>query len=125
MAVTTTEHLRRHLLDSLGYQEPAERLPDLPEIIESECNARFVRLMQNRLVMACFRYGRRDRPDRWRYDFLAGLAKKLQSYRQSGNTENLVDASNYCMLEFSRPSHPEAHFRAEDDRCHCPDRIDE
>jgi len=29
-------------------------------------------------------------------------------------------AANYCLLEFARPQHPEAHWRAEDDHAHCP-----
>lgn len=31
----------------------------------------------------------------------------------TGNTENLLDASNMCRIEFLFPKHPKAHFRAQ------------
>jgi hypothetical protein len=34
--------------------------------------------------------------------------------RDRGNTEYLMDASNFLMIEFMHPRHPDAHFKAED-----------
>jgi hypothetical protein len=31
-----------------------------------------------------------------------------------GNTEYLIDAANYCMIEFLYPKHPDAFFRPTD-----------
>lgn len=35
--------------------------------------------------------------------------------RKPGNTEYLMDAANFCMIEWMLPSHPEAHFKATDE----------
>lgn len=40
----------------------------------------------------------------------------LDKYRETGNTEYLCDAANYCMFEFMYPQHPKAHFRATDSK---------
>lgn len=95
--------------------------PSLEELRETEWNPEFVTRMQNRLVMGSFRYGLWVRPEKWDSDFIAGIRKKLVAYEESGNTEHLVDVGNYALLEFTRPKHPDAHFRAEDDHCHCPE----
>ena len=115
-----TDHIREHLLASLGYAEPPRRMPDLDELRATEWCDAFDVARRYRMLIGAFRYGLLSDPAKWRYDFLGGLRKKLDHYRRTGNTESLVDASNYLMLEFMRPSHPAAHFRAEDDHCHCP-----
>jgi len=89
---------------------------------QTEWSVAFERHMRNRLIMGGIRYGLFCDPDKWRSDFLAGMAKKMKSYRQTGNTEHLVDVANYALLEFVRPQHPGAHWRAEDDHDHCPRR---
>lgn len=38
--------------------------------------------------------------------------ERLRLYRETGNTEWLVDLANFAMIEFMHPSHPQAHFRA-------------
>lgn len=100
-------------------EEPFERLPDLEELRRTEFNHAFIRLMQNRLIIGAFRYGRFG-PAKADYDLLAGIEKKIVEYRTTGNTEALVDAANYCLLEFTYPHHPNAHFRPMDDHVHCP-----
>lgn len=35
-------------------------------------------------------------------------------YRETGNTEYLLDAGNYAMFEYMYPQHEKAHFRATD-----------
>ncbi len=121
--LTVFDHLRDHLLDSLGYAKPAERMPDLAELRETEWPTKaraFVLGMQNRLIMAGFRYARFADLEKRAFDFLEGIEKKLAAYKRTGNTEHLVDLANYAMLEWIWPSHPDAHFRAEDDYHHCP-----
>ena len=39
-----------------------------------------------------------------------------KKYNSTGNTEYLVDASNYLMFEFMYPQHPKAHFKATDSK---------
>ena len=112
---TVTECIRQHLWDTLD-----KKMPDLEILRQTEWSSAFEQCMRNRLIMGSFRYGRFCSRDKWTYDMLAGMEKKLAAYRESGNTENLVDIANYALLEFHHPSHPEAHFHAEDDHSHCP-----
>jgi len=122
--VDVRDWMREHLLTSLGYPHPSRRdqLP-LDELWDTEWpveSRSFVAMMRRRKVIGAFRYGREGTRRKRSYDLVAGMRKKLAAYEESGNTENLVDLANYCEMEFRAPSHPDAHFRAEDDRCHCP-----
>jgi hypothetical protein len=74
------------------------------------------------MIIGAFRYGLLTNPDKWKFDLMGGLRKHLANYESTGNTESLVDAANYLMLEFIHPSHPEARFKAMDDLLHCPTR---
>lgn len=38
--------------------------------------------------------------------------QRLAKYLVDGNTEWLIDAANYCIIEALRPSNPKAHFKA-------------
>jgi len=115
----TSDHIREHLLESLGVL-PRRQVADLPQLSETEWCEMFEQARRYRLAMGCFRYGPLSRLKIRRHDFMAGLRAKLAAYDQTGNTEALVDAANYLMLEFMWPSHSQAHFRGEDDVSHCP-----
>lgn len=117
---TVTEYLRKHLLETLGVHDKRDCLPGLDELRQTEWSTEFEEKMRHRLLMGAFRYGLFSSPDKWKYDRVAGAKKKLALYESTGNTEHLVDVANYALLEFVRPSHAEAHFRAEDDYHHCP-----
>jgi len=49
-----------------------------------------------------------------RADALRSLEQRLAKYRETGNTEWLMDVANFAMIEYMHPSHPNAHFRATD-----------
>ncbi len=117
---TVTERLRDHLLQSLGYAARVPRMPALDTLRRTEWCEEFEQARRNRMIMGAFRYGLLTAPGKFDYDLLAGLQKKLDDYHRTGNVEALVDAGNYLMMEFMRPSHPNSHFRAEDDHNHCP-----
>ncbi len=119
----------RRALDDLwldlarGTQDPAivsslERgpMPSLERLRAVEWCPEFERLMRNRLIVAAIRRGRRTGlvPDASVPDLLPGLLNKIRLYQETGNTEHLVDAANYCMLVFVNPRHPQAHFRSTD-----------
>lgn len=44
-------------------------------------------------------------------DALACVQLRIQKYRETGNTEWLIDAANMLMIEFMLPAHPNAHYR--------------
>ena len=48
-------------------------------------------------------------------DSIKSLEKRLQMYKDTGNTEFLCDIANFAMIEFMCPQHPTAHFKALDD----------
>lgn len=43
------------------------------------------------------------------------MTDRLRKYAETGNTEFLVDAANFAMIEFMLPSHPNAFFEGTDD----------
>jgi hypothetical protein len=81
---------------------------------------RFVRMMRDRLIASFYKYGPADQNAKLQSEsgtsMLAGAKKRIEKYEQTGNTEWLVDAANFCLLEWAWPAHPEAHFRATDSR---------
>lgn len=81
----------------------------------SEFSSRFVKLMYNAMGVSFFKYGALADAYPERVDAIASLEKRLAKYRETGNTEWLVDVANFAMIEFMRPRHPDAHFRGTDE----------
>jgi len=81
---------------------------------ETEFDAEFPQMMANRMAVSYLKYGplADGYPDR--VDAIASLHQRLDEYARTGNTEALVDAANYCMIEFMHPRHPAAYFAATD-----------
>ena len=73
---------------------------------------RFLQLMVNRLMTGEYRYGKPASVQ----DYLTRLEHVIEKYKSTGNLECLVDAANYCCLEFNWPLHPGAHFKSQDSR---------
>ncbi len=119
---TQTQHIREHLLACLGYTAPAVRMPSLSQLTATEWSPRFEQLMRNRLLMGAFRYGQfaDGAETKAPYDLVGAVRRKIGSYAETGNTEYLVDAANYLLLEFEFGQHPSRHFHARDDHDHCP-----
>jgi len=81
---------------------------------ESEYSARFLQGMLDRMAVSYFKYGAvvDAYPDK--VDALGCARERLARYAQTGNAEELVEASNYLMIEFMAPAHPEAHYDPQD-----------
>jgi hypothetical protein len=69
--------------------------------------------MANRMAMSHFKYGCMSDTFPDNANAAAGVAKRMEMYEQSGNTENCLDAANYAVIEHLFPSHKKAHFRAQ------------
>jgi len=80
---------------------------------EKDFSEDFVQKMRNRMATSLHKYGR-VADNRVNIDFLENVQARLAKYGDTGNTEWLVDAANFCMMEFEMPWHKEAHFRATD-----------
>lgn len=63
-------------------------------------NMDFIMYMKNRMIQGPFRYGffrDRDQPN---YDRITSIQKRVKAYKQTRNSEFLVDIANLCMIEF-------------------------
>lgn len=87
------------------------------DILKTEYSTRFDELRRNRVEISFFKYGPA------RKNFATGnvqaiptMQRCVDKYKETGNTEYLLDAANYLMFEFMYPQHPKAHFRATDSK---------
>lgn len=80
----------------------------------SEFSDSFVQGMYDRMAVSYFKYGKlaNGYPDH--ADALGCLVQRLVEYRKTGNTEYLIDAANFAMIEFLRPSLRNAHYTPTD-----------
>lgn len=85
------------------------------EILKTEFSNRFIEGMKERMVVSFYKYGPIETGFPEKVDAIASLMQRLRKYAESGNTEYLMDAANFAMIEFMRPRHPSAHFESTDD----------
>lgn len=75
---------------------------------------RFLQGMLDRMSVSHHKYG----PLATKFPHLtAGIAnsrRALNAYTEDDNLEHMMDAANYCLIEFMHPSQPAAHFRSTD-----------
>lgn len=79
----------------------------------TEFDETFVVGMRKRMAVSFHKYGP-VAAAAGKVDALASLEQRLEKYRETGNTEWLMDAANFAMMEFMQPQHPQAHFRGTD-----------
>lgn len=120
MDATVTDHIRQHLLATLGMGPMPRQMPSLEVLRKQQWAPRFERLRRNRMVMGAFRYGLlSDQPKAAvPYDNVGSLIARARSYQTTGNVEHLVDIANLAMIEFKVGRHPTRHFRSVDDGDH-------
>lgn len=83
-----------------------------------------LQLMLDRMATSHYKYGNIDvaypecahgidsaRERMYLYDGVVSLDIKSKTKTGDGNTEHCLDAANFLIIEFIRPSHPRAHFR--------------
>lgn len=80
----------------------------------SEISEQFIKGMCDRMGVSFHVYGRVSDAYPHKISAIESLRKRLDRYLDTGNTEWLIDAGNFAMIEFMYPSHPKAHFRATD-----------
>jgi hypothetical protein len=101
-----------------GYHETDLDNHILEQLEESEWSPRFERLRKNRLIIGAFRYGLLNDRRKKKWNRIQVLIEKLELYKETGNTECLVDIANYAMLEFEEGNHPKKHFKSTHDVNH-------
>jgi hypothetical protein len=84
-------------------------------ILSTEYSTKFDELRQNRMVVSHYKYGYiKENAVKNFVKYIPTLEKRLQAYKDTGNTEFLTDVANFAMIEFMYPQHPKAHFEGTD-----------
>lgn len=75
---------------------------------------RFDEQRQTRCAVSLYKYGsaRQNFPDK--VQALPTMERCIEKYKETKNTEYLLDAANYLMFEFMYPSIPDARFKPTD-----------
>jgi hypothetical protein len=82
--------------------------------LETEFSEAFIQKMRNAMIVSYHKYGPVAEAYPNRVDALGSLEKRLERYRETGNTEWLVDIANFAMIEFMHPRKIDAHYRPTD-----------
>ena len=88
------------------------------DILSTEYSSEFDEIRKNMMVMSFYKYG----PIGANYktekaiDAIKSLEKRLQAYKDTGNTEFLADIANFAMIEYMYPQHEKAFYKPTDSR---------
>lgn len=89
-------------------------IAQVESVLKTQYSEHFLKGMIARMEMSYFKYG--DVADAYphKIDALASLEQRLKKYQDTGNTEFLIDAANFCMIEFMFPRREGAFFESTD-----------
>ena len=78
----------------------------IEDIQKTEYSERFDKIRKNMMVMSYYKYGSiKENYDKFKcMDALGNIEKRIQKYKETGNTEFLADVANFAMIEFMYPS---------------------
>lgn len=82
--------------------------------LETQYSEDFWTGMKARMEMSYFKYGDIREAYPHKIDALASLSQRIVKYKETGNTEFLMDAANFAMIEFMLPKLSNAYFAATD-----------
>ena len=79
---------------------------DFDKSLKTEYSERFDKIRKGMMVMSYFKYGAmRENYEKFKcMDALGNIEKRLEKYKETGNTEFLADIANFAMIEFMYPS---------------------
>jgi hypothetical protein len=89
---------------------------------DTEYSEQFLQGMVDRMAVSYHKYGPVAEGYPNRVDAIESLKLRLDKYIETRNTEFLIDAANFCMIEFMHPRLPGAHFEPTDSNA-SPGRI--
>ncbi len=89
---------------------------EIKEILATEYSEKFDEIRKNMMVMSFYKYGSlmANYKTQNTIDAVKSLEKRLQAYKDTGNTEFLADVANFAMIEYMAPQHPKAFYKATD-----------
>ena len=79
---------------------------DINKILATEYSTRFDEIRKNMMIVSYYKYGAmRENYEKFKcMDALGNIEKRIQKYKETGNTEFLADVANFAMIEFMYPS---------------------
>lgn len=79
---------------------------DFDKILKTEYSERFDQIRRNMMIVSYFKYGpMKENYEKFKcMDAIGNLEKRLEKYKETGNTEFLADVANFAMIEFMYPS---------------------
>lgn len=90
-------------------------MSEIDGILKRDWSNDFILGMKNRMVVSHYKYGWvSDTYGNGLASAIESLKKRVELYEQTGNTEWLMDAANFAMIEYMYPQHPNKHFRSTD-----------
>jgi hypothetical protein len=89
-------------------------MSDVREVLKTEFSEDFVQGMRDRMVMSFYKYGAVAEAFPHKISAIASLTDRMRKYVSTGNTEFLIDAANFAMIEFMCPSVDGATFKPTD-----------
>jgi len=89
-------------------------MASIDEILRTEFSDMFVSGMKDRMVVSYYKYGPVASAYPHKVNAITSLTDRLRKYAETGNTEFLIDAANFAMIEFMHPAHPNAFFEGTD-----------
>lgn len=93
----------------------------IEKILSTEYSTQFDGIRKNMMVVSYYKYG--DMATNYKkgktIDCISSLEKRLQKYKETGNTEFLADIANFAMIEFMYPQHEKAHYKPTDSNESC------
>jgi len=85
---------------------------EIKDILKTEYSDKFDDIRKNMMVVSYYKYGAlKDNYNNFKcIDCLGSLEKRLEKYKETGNTEFLADVANFAMIEFMNPSIKDAKY---------------
>jgi hypothetical protein len=84
-------------------------------IMATEFSEPFVQGMRDRMLVSFYKYGLLSEAFPHKVNAISSLTDRLRKYAETKNTEYLIDAANFAMIEFMHPSIDGAFFEGTDD----------
>ena len=96
--------------------EKSQVTSKIDEILKTEYSLPFDEIRKNMMIMSYYKYGKMSVNYKTEKTIKAieSLEKRLERYKETGNTEFLADIANFAMIEFMFPQHPKAHYKQTD-----------
>lgn len=93
---------------------PKDRPAQTRELLERIAPRKFHDMMDDRMLVSFYKYGDSSTGYPEKSIAMDNIQVRVDLYKKTGNVEYLIDAANFCMLEFMHPSIKDAFLKATD-----------